>query len=54
MVNVGESDIGLLALASENVILTGVQFCKQNNWAFLSQARLSPSPSHIQAHPRNE
>lgn len=28
-----------------------LRVCKQNNWAFLSQARLSPSPSHIQAHP---
>jgi Lrp/AsnC family transcriptional regulator for asnA, asnC and gidA len=33
---------------------TYLRVCKQNNWAFLSQARLSPSPSHIQAHPRNE
>ncbi len=31
-----------------------LRVCKQNNLAFLSQARLSPSPSHIQAHPRNE
>jgi Lrp/AsnC family transcriptional regulator for asnA, asnC and gidA len=31
-----------------------LRVCKQNNWAFLSQARLSPSPSHIQAHPGKE
>jgi Lrp/AsnC family transcriptional regulator for asnA, asnC and gidA len=31
-----------------------LRVCKQNNWAFLSQARLSPSPSHIQAHPSKE
>jgi Lrp/AsnC family transcriptional regulator for asnA, asnC and gidA len=33
---------------------TYLRVCKQNNWAFLSQARLSPSPSQIQTHPRNE
>lgn len=27
---------------------------KQNNWAFLSQARLSPSPAHLQPRPQNE
>ena len=31
-----------------------LRVCKQNNWAFLSQARLSPSPSHIQAHSNKE
>jgi Lrp/AsnC family transcriptional regulator for asnA, asnC and gidA len=31
-----------------------LRVCKQNNWAFLSQARLSPSPSHIQVHPGKE
>jgi Lrp/AsnC family transcriptional regulator for asnA, asnC and gidA len=31
-----------------------LRVCKQNNWAFLSQARLSPSPSHIQAHTTKE
>lgn len=31
-----------------------LRVCKQNNWAFLSQARLSPSPSHIQPRPHNE
>jgi Lrp/AsnC family transcriptional regulator, regulator for asnA, asnC and gidA len=31
-----------------------LRVCKQNNWAFLSQARLSPSPSHIRAHPPKE
>jgi Lrp/AsnC family transcriptional regulator, regulator for asnA, asnC and gidA len=25
-----------------------LRVCKQNNWAFLSQARLSPAPPHIQ------
>jgi Lrp/AsnC family transcriptional regulator for asnA, asnC and gidA len=25
-----------------------LRVCKQNNWAFLSQARLSPSPPHMQ------
>ena len=31
-----------------------LRVCKQNNWAFLSQARLSPSPPPIQDHPRTE
>jgi len=31
-----------------------LRVCKQINWAFLSQARLSPSPSHIQAHSNKE
>lgn len=31
-----------------------LRVCKQNNWAFLSQARLSPSPSHIQAQAAKE
>lgn len=31
-----------------------LRVCKQNNWAFLSQARLLPSPSHIQAHSNKE
>ncbi|HLH61123.1 MAG TPA: Lrp/AsnC family transcriptional regulator [Ktedonobacteraceae bacterium] len=31
-----------------------LRVCKQNNWAFLSQARLSPSPSSIQRHSPNE
>src|SRR5712672_2849159 len=31
-----------------------LRVCKQNNWAFLSQARLSPSPSHIRRTPSLE
>jgi hypothetical protein len=27
---------------------------KQNNWAFLSQARLSPAPPHIQNQPKKD
>jgi len=31
-----------------------LRVCKQNNWAFLSQARVSPSPPQIQARTSNE
>lgn len=31
-----------------------LRVCKQNNWAFLSQARVSPAPPHIQPHRENE
>ena len=31
-----------------------LRVCKQNNWAFLSQARLSPATSLIQPHSKNE
>ena len=33
---------------------TGVQFCEQNNWAFLSQARVSPATPQIQPHSKSE
>ncbi|MGZ3609344.1 MAG: Lrp/AsnC ligand binding domain-containing protein, partial [Ktedonobacteraceae bacterium] len=31
-----------------------LRVCKQNNWAFLSQARLSPANPHIQPHPKTD
>lgn len=31
-----------------------LRVCKQNNWAFLSQARLSPAPPHIQNQPKKD
>ncbi len=31
-----------------------LRVCKQNNWAFLSQARVSPTPPHIQPHSQKE
>jgi Lrp/AsnC family transcriptional regulator, regulator for asnA, asnC and gidA len=31
-----------------------LRVCKQNNWAFLSQARVSPAPPQIQARTSNE
>ena len=38
----------LSAYVRENVMRTGVQVSKQNNWAFLSQARVSPATPQIQ------
>jgi hypothetical protein len=31
-----------------------LRVCKQNDWAFLSQARLIPSPSQLQRPPQTE
>jgi hypothetical protein len=44
----------LSARARENVIRTGVQVSKQNNLAFLPQARISPANSHVQPHPKTD
>jgi hypothetical protein len=31
-----------------------LRVCKQNNWAFLSQARVSPAIPQIQPHAKSE
>jgi hypothetical protein len=48
------SAVGWLpACVRENVMCTGVQVSKQNNLAFLSQARISPANPHVQPHERS-